>query len=576
MAYSQAQKETARDRYFRGDKTADIARETGIEIRTLYNWISDENWNAKANRNNTVSVIERRIWTLVNRDDKTVNELFELERMVIHYERLKKLELRIQRPKQTGSTDSDGETPAKRRGRKPSKNDFTTVTPEQVEDYLKQGLFGYQLILWERRKERSRNILKSRQIGLTFYFAKEAFCDALLTGRNKIFLSASRAQADVFKEYIKFFALEGFEVDLKGGDKVELHTQNGVATLYFLSTNSSTAQSYHGDVYIDEYFWIPNFTRLKKVASAMASQKRWTKTYFSTPSSTGHEAYPFWSGDEFNERNKRANRAIVDFPGKKSLRKEGQLCADGQWRWIVTLDDAEAMGCNLFDKAQLQLEYSEDEYRQLFDCEFIDEANGVFSYSQMKPCLGERENFPPDLAKRRVWIGYDPSRTRDGACIIVMSKPTTYRGKMYVIEKITLHNVSWPAQAEQIKDLTKKYDVEKIIIDNSGCGSGVYEFVQLFFPRAQAVTFTPETKKMLVLKAQQIIDARRVTWDAGYSDIAAGFLTIRRSYGASEQVLYRADRTERTGHADAAWAVMLALSGEELILPDQERKSVWG
>ena len=207
MAYSQAQKETARDRYFRGDKTADIARETGIEIRTLYNWISDENWNAKANRNNTVSVIERRIWTLVNRDDKTVNELFELERMVIHYERLKKLELRIQRPKQTGSTDSDGETPAKRRGRKPSKNDFTTVTPEQVEDYLKQGLFGYQLILWERRKERSRNILKSRQIGLTFYFAKEAFCDALLTGRNKIFLSASRAQADVFKEYIKFFAL---------------------------------------------------------------------------------------------------------------------------------------------------------------------------------------------------------------------------------------------------------------------------------------------------------------------------------------------------------------------------------
>ncbi len=38
------------------------------------------------------------------------------------------------------------------------------------------------------------------------------------------------------------------------------------ATLYFLGTNARTAQSYHGNLYLDEYFWIPKFQELRKVA----------------------------------------------------------------------------------------------------------------------------------------------------------------------------------------------------------------------------------------------------------------------------------------------------------------------
>lgn len=50
--------------------------------------------------------------------------------------------------------------------------------------------------------QRIRNILKSRQIGATYYFAGEAFEQATLTGDPQIFLSASRAQAEVFRSYI--------------------------------------------------------------------------------------------------------------------------------------------------------------------------------------------------------------------------------------------------------------------------------------------------------------------------------------------------------------------------------------
>ena len=67
--------------------------------------------------------------------------------------------------------------------------------------------------------------------------------------------------------------------------------------LMFLGTNVRTAQSYTGNMYLDEYFWIPKFQELRKAASGMSLHKRWRTTYFSTPSSLAHSAYPFWSGE---------------------------------------------------------------------------------------------------------------------------------------------------------------------------------------------------------------------------------------------------------------------------------------
>ncbi|MCM8114049.1 terminase large subunit domain-containing protein, partial [Enterobacter hormaechei] len=67
--------------------------------------------------------------------------------------------------------------------------------------------FEYQL-RWHKAglEHRIRHILKSRQIGATFYFAREALLRALKTGQNQIFLSASKTQAYVFRKYIIAFA----------------------------------------------------------------------------------------------------------------------------------------------------------------------------------------------------------------------------------------------------------------------------------------------------------------------------------------------------------------------------------
>ena len=110
-------------------------------------------------------------------------------------------------------------------------------------------------------------------------------------------------------------------MELKGDPMV---LPNG-ATLYFLGTNARTAQSYHGNLYLDEYFWIPKFQELRKVASGMAIHKKWRQTYFSTPSSLTHSAYPFWSGALFNRGRNKADKVDIDL--SHSNLAPGLLCA---------------------------------------------------------------------------------------------------------------------------------------------------------------------------------------------------------------------------------------------------------
>ena len=125
-------------------------------------------------------------------------------------------------------------------------------------------------------------------------------------------------------------------------------------------------------------------------------------------------------------------------------------------------------------------------------------------------------------------------------------------------------NQAWQYQAAVIKELWEKYNVTYIGIDITGPGSGVFELVQNFFPAATPIHYSPTSKTRLVLKGQDVIGNRRIEWDASWSDIAAGFMSIRRTTTGHGQLTYVADRTERTGHADAAWSILHALINEGL------------
>ncbi|NAW86631.1 terminase large subunit domain-containing protein, partial [Photobacterium halotolerans] len=422
-----------------------------------------------------------------------------------------------------------------------------------------------------------RNILKSRQIGATYYFAAEALENAILTGDNQIFLSASRAQAEVFRSYIIQIAQEFLGIELSGNPII---LSNG-AELRFLSTNSKTAQSYHGHVYIDEYFWIPKFDELNKLASAMATHKKWRKTYFSTPSSKTHQAYPFWTGDAWKKG--KDTRQKIEFPSFDEYRDGGRLCPDRQWRYVVTIEDAAAGGCDLFDIEELRDEYSGDDFANLFMCVFVDGSNSVFKFTKLEKAMVDTahwQDFKPHnkrpFANREVWLGYDPSRTRDNACLVVVAPPAVALEKFRILEKHYWKGLNFQHHVAEIEKVFERYNVTYLGVDTTGIGAGVWDLVTAKHPReAVAIHYSTENKNRLVLKMIDIVDADRLQFDAEHKDIAMAFMAIKReSTKSGNAMTFKAARSETTGHADAFWAISHAIINEPLD-HNSKRKSTW-
>lgn len=555
--------------YFQGLRIARIAEMLGEKAATVHSWKKRDKWDDVGPLDQMQLTTAARYCQLVmkeHKEGKDFKEIDLLSRQSVYQARIGKFNNGGNEVDLNPNIASRNSGPRKQ----PEKNAFTEEQIEKLEDVFRDGLFGYQQE-WEKagRLHRIRNLLKSRQIGATYYFAREALIDALTTGRNQIFLSASKAQAHVFKQYIIEFARE-VDVELKG-DPMTLG--NG-ACLYFLGTNARTAQSYHGNLYLDEYFWIPKFQELRKVASGMALHKKWRQTYFSTPSSLTHSAYPFWSGALFNRGRAKSEKIDIDLT--HSHLSKGVLCPDGQYRQIVTVEDAVNGGCNLFDLDQLRLEYSPTDYQNLLMCEFIDDLASVFPLSDLQACMVDSWEIWDDIQPlairpygyNPVWIGYDPAKgtvNGDSAGCVVIAPPLVAGGKFRILERHQWRGMDFRAQSDAIKKLTECYNVTYIGIDSTGVGHGVYQNVKAFFPAVREFVYNPNVKNALVLKSYDIISHRRLEFDAGHTDIAQSFMAIRKSVTASgSRPTYEASRSEEASHADLAWATMHALFNEPL------------
>lgn len=568
----------ARFLYWQGWRCTDIADALGLPRTTVESWKSRDGWDDAPVISRVESSIEARLVQLVLKDSKTGSDYKEIDLLGRQIERL----ARVRRYEQPGGHEGDLNPNIERRNagpkRRPSRNEFSEEQQARLIALFDEQLFGYQRRWREAAlSHRIRNILKSRQIGATFYFAREALVDALETGRNQIFLSASRAQAHVFKQYITAFARE-VDVELKG-DPIVLPNE---ATLYFLGTNARTAQSYHGNLYFDEYFWVHRFQELRKVASGMAIHKKWRQTYFSTPSSITHDAHPFWNGDLYNKGRKKENR--VEFDTSHAALARGAGCADGQWRHIVTVEDAVREGCDLFDLQQLRLEYSDDEWANLLMCQFIDDTLSVFPLAEIQArCFVDSwerwEDFKPfadrPFGYREVWIGYDPAETGDTAGLVVVAPPAVPGGKFRCLEKKQWRGMDFAEQAEYVRQLCARYHVTYIGIDTGSVGAGVYQLVKQFFPAVEAITYSLEVKTRMVLKAKDVISSGRLEFDAGWSDLAHALISIRKTMTDSgRHVTYKSGRSDDTGHADLAWALLHALAHEPIEGRSDERSNI--
>lgn len=124
-----------------------------------------------------------------------------------------------------------------------------------------------------------------------------------------------------------------------------------------------------------------------------------------------HEAYSFWNGTLFNKGKSKDRRRGIDVSYERLA--SGLLCEDKQFRQIVTIEDALRGGCDLFDLDELREENSDEDFENLFMCNFIDDTASVFPMGEMQRCMVDSWEHWTDVkpfalrpvAAREVWIG---------------------------------------------------------------------------------------------------------------------------------------------------------------------------
>lgn len=551
-------KRQAQVMYFSGYKIAEISRQLNIPASTIASWKEREKWDDFAPVGRVELTLESRLNLLILKDNKSGSDYKEIDLLSRQMERM----ARVKKYSFGDGNETDLNPKLKNRNsgerRKPEQNAISQEQEELLINGFLGGMFQYQRIWHDAKKHRIRNILKSRQIGATYYFAHEAFIDALTTGHNQIFLSASKKQALQFRSYIVEYAKKTADVILKG-ETIKLPNS---AELYFLGTNSATAQSYHGNLYFDEVFWVPKFDVMRKVASGMAAQKMYRQTYFSTPTTIAHPAYAFFSGKSFNRGRAKADKVEIDI-SHENLRM-GKLCGDRQWKQIVTIYDALEGGCNLFDIEDLLAENSKEEFEQLFLCQFADDNSSAFKFADLQLCqvdsLEEWHDFKPfyqrPFGNREVWLGYDPAFTGDRAALAIVAPPRVEGGDYRVLHKQTFHGMDYETQASRIKQFCDDYNVTRIVIDKTGMGSGVFQEVKKFYPTVQGLDYNADLKNEMVLKTQNLIQKRRLKFDSGDNDIVTSMMTVKKRITGTGKITYVSDRSEDASHGDLSWAIM--------------------
>lgn len=553
-------RQRAKQLYWQGYPPAEIARLMGISQNTIYSWKKRDEWDETPAIQRVTQSIDARLCQLTAKPTKSGGDLKEMDALT---RQMKKL------------SEGQQAEPFKKTRTGKKKNHFTEAQIAALREKIQDSLAWHQQGWFAQRGQRNRMILKSRQIGATWYFAREALLQALRDDvkhgyqRNQIFLSASRRQAHQFRGFIQKVA-EEVDVELKGGDKILL--SNG-AELHFLGTSAATAQSYTGNLFFDEFFWVGNFANLRKVAGAMATLKGLTRTYFSTPSSESHEAYPFWTGKRWNEKRKKTSR--VEFDTSWKALNSGVLCPDKTWRQIVTLQDVIDHGWEFTDLEEIQDENTPDEYTNLYMCEFVKEGEAVFTLNQLLACSAdgydEWQDWKPYAARplgdREVWIGYDANGgtgNGDSGAISVIAPPLITGGKFRTIETRQLRGMEFEEQAKTIEDLTFKYNVRHIAIDGTGIGEAVWQLVKKFFPAAVCFIMSLSSKRTLVLKMQQVIRAGRWEYDRSEQALVSAFNAVRKITTPGGQITYDTDRARGVSHGDLAWSTMLAVINEPI------------
>lgn len=195
-------------------------------------------------------------------------------------------------------------------------------------------------------------------------------------------------------------------------------------------------------------------------------------------------------------------------------------------------------------------------FAQLFECKFLD---GDLQYIPHEMLMRAGSDIMPSGYGTRTFAGIDIGESRDKTTLLVL------RGnrERYGVVHTEVHGRTDDVLIKKL--VSEAYNVHKcarVAIDATGMGTFPVNAAQREHPGLEAVWFTSQVKEELATRLYQSLATEKLLLPRPPHDLITDIASIRRLITTAGNVRFDAPRTAK-GHADLAWALMLALHATE-------------
>ncbi len=397
---------------------------------------------------------------------------------------------------------------------------------------------------WLADKSRFKIGMFARQTGKTFATTLEVADDCIeaeIRGRRArwVILSRGERQAlEAMNEGIKLHlraygtAFEAIEYDFPAEGATVRAAEvalPGGSRITALPANPDTARGFSANVFLDEFAFHKDSRAIWKALFPVVSKKGLKLRITSTPNGKGNKFYELWT-----QEGAAWSKHRVDIH---------QAAADGLERDIPEL--RAALG-------------DEDAWRQEYELEFLDEASAWLSYEVIGAVEDADAGRPELYQGGPCAVGNDIARRGDLWVAWVWERVGDVWWTREIVE---LRGASFAAQDAEIARLMARYQVERLVMDQTGMGEKPVEDAQgRYGYRVEGVVFTPNTRLNIATLAKQRFEDRKVRIPAGNPAIRADLHKLKRVMGETGNPRLVADR-DGDGDADRTWAAFLGLAG---------------
>jgi phage FluMu gp28-like protein len=364
-------------------------------------------------------------------------------------------------------------------------------------------------------------VVKSRQIGLSFAFAYRALRNCLKYNTEQIILSASFRQSLRVMGYIELLlTVMPRELKLITDKQQEKKFAFNNKSIYCLPQNSLTITGFSGDIFLDE-FALYKKPDLIYTAAFPTITRGYSLLLCSTPLGKNNLFYEIYTNrDKYKDFNRK----------------------------VITIYDAIRQGLKI-DLDLLKNNIDNVSFEQEYNCSFEEDKDSYFSLSELNECLIDYEFNSKPI---KYYIGIDIGRKHDKTAITILSEEKNF---FYITDIITLDNVNFSQQKSVIEKLINQYEPHKVIIDKTGIGMQLCEELENRFGFVQGIIMNNKIKNDIITFGKKIIETKKLKFDN--EKIIYELLSIRKKF-LNSTIIYSANRNTE-GHSDIAFSILYSI-----------------